>query len=181
MFSYLFPSNVPLSVHLPALTPFTLFHSSWKINICEAALGPSWLCLCQQGKWRKKASPSWSDLSLSTLLVSLSLSPNSQDSLGSWQKCVAVCQSALQAGKSVVVDNTNPDLESRCRWGFSSLCTRDYELKSGLDVPRNNVTEWTVPLHAASNGFLKRVSVHLGPFWYCGQLWNSDTVQWAKS
>ncbi|GMT25580.1 hypothetical protein PFISCL1PPCAC_16877, partial [Pristionchus fissidentatus] len=39
-----------------------------------------------------------------------------RDTLGTWQKCVAEAKSALCAGKSVVVDNTNPDKESRRRY-----------------------------------------------------------------
>lgn len=39
-----------------------------------------------------------------------------RDTLGTWQKCAAAVQSALQAGQSVVVDNTNPDRESRSRY-----------------------------------------------------------------
>nr|XP_056719440.1 bifunctional polynucleotide phosphatase/kinase [Euleptes europaea] len=49
-------------------------------------------------------------------LVSAGYAYANRDTLGSWQKCVAVCQSALLGGKSVVVDNTNPDLESRGRY-----------------------------------------------------------------
>ncbi|XP_026734315.1 uncharacterized protein F21D5.5 [Trichoplusia ni] len=39
-----------------------------------------------------------------------------RDVLGSWQKCAAEATKLLQKGKSVVVDSTNPDKESRARW-----------------------------------------------------------------
>jgi len=39
-----------------------------------------------------------------------------RDSLGSWQKCAAVMEKLLDAGKSVLIDNTNPDRESRTRF-----------------------------------------------------------------
>lgn len=39
-----------------------------------------------------------------------------RDQLGSWQKCVAVAEKALDQKKSVVVDNTSPDVETRRRY-----------------------------------------------------------------
>lgn len=39
-----------------------------------------------------------------------------RDSLGTWQKCLSVMKSGLDSGASVVVDNTNPDKESRSKY-----------------------------------------------------------------
>lgn len=39
-----------------------------------------------------------------------------RDKLGTWQKCVALCEQQLLRGRKVVVDNTNPDIESRSRY-----------------------------------------------------------------
>uniref|UniRef100_A0A8D8HAT3 Bifunctional polynucleotide phosphatase/kinase n=1 Tax=Culex pipiens TaxID=7175 RepID=A0A8D8HAT3_CULPI len=39
-----------------------------------------------------------------------------RDALGSWQKCVSLLDSTLKSGKRAVVDNTNPDVDSRKRF-----------------------------------------------------------------
>ncbi|XP_053609861.1 uncharacterized protein F21D5.5 [Plodia interpunctella] len=39
-----------------------------------------------------------------------------RDVIGTWQKCAAEAKLLLQSGKSVIVDSTNPDVESRARW-----------------------------------------------------------------
>ncbi|KAL7825309.1 hypothetical protein AOLI_G00325160 [Acnodon oligacanthus] len=39
-----------------------------------------------------------------------------RDTLCSWQNCESACECAMKEGRSVVVDITNPDLESRKRY-----------------------------------------------------------------
>ncbi|CAB3980855.1 bifunctional polynucleotide phosphatase kinase isoform X2 [Paramuricea clavata] len=56
-----------------------------------------------------------------TTFVKKHLLPNgyvhvNRDTVGKWQKCVAMCGSELARKKSVVIDNTSPDKESRQRY-----------------------------------------------------------------
>ncbi|CAH1269970.1 PNKP [Branchiostoma lanceolatum] len=65
-----------------------------------------------------------------------------RDVLGTWQKCVAACNRALAGGKSAVVDNTNPDAESRkryvdCARQAKAQC-RCFVMTASLDLCRHN-------------------------------------------
>ena len=52
----------------------------------------------------------------STVLSKLGYKIANRDTLGSWQKCAALVEQSLKDGDHVVVDNTNPDKESRGRY-----------------------------------------------------------------
>lgn len=65
-----------------------------------------------------------------------------RDILGSWQKCIAKVEQYLNQGKSVVVDNTNPDLASRQRYT---------EITKKHNVPIRCFVMTTSPEHAKHN------------------------------
>lgn len=65
-----------------------------------------------------------------------------RDSLGTWQRCVSAMEAALQSNKSVVVDNTNPDKESRGRFiskakALNTTC-RCFIMSTSLEHSKHN-------------------------------------------
>ena len=78
-----------------------------------------------------------------------------RDKLKTWQKCVAECDRVLKTGKSAVIDNTNPDKESRLRY---ISCAK----KNGVPVRCFQFT--TSIAHAKHNNRFRELTVKTGSY-----------------
>nr|XP_045608307.1 uncharacterized protein F21D5.5-like [Procambarus clarkii] len=78
----------------------------------------------------------------STHFAALGYVQANRDSLGSWQKCLSVMEKSLQDGNHVVIDNTNPDAESRKRYIDSAkkmnIPVRCFVFNTSKDHSRHN-------------------------------------------
>lgn len=65
-----------------------------------------------------------------------------RDRLGSWQKCVGEMEKILAQGKSVVIDNTNPDPPSRLRFltvaKSKNIPVRCFVMKTPIEHAKHN-------------------------------------------
>lgn len=78
----------------------------------------------------------------STYLVPEGYHHVNRDTLGSLQKCMSTLESALAAGKSVIIDNTNPDKESRQKFISAArkhgVMCRCFVLKTSIEHAKHN-------------------------------------------
>ncbi|XP_012288871.1 uncharacterized protein F21D5.5 isoform X2 [Orussus abietinus] len=65
-----------------------------------------------------------------------------RDTLGSWQKCVSMMDQSLTQGKSVVIDNTNPDPETRQKYvkvaQMHNVPVRCFVMKTDTEHSKHN-------------------------------------------
>ncbi|XP_071581558.1 bifunctional polynucleotide phosphatase/kinase-like [Temnothorax nylanderi] len=80
-----------------------------------------------------------------------------RDILGSWQKCIAAVQQYLNQGKSIVIDNTNPDPASRKRYieiaKKRNVSVRCFVMTTSIEYAKRNnkFRELTDPSHILIN------------------------------
>uniref|UniRef100_A0AAY4CB79 Polynucleotide kinase 3'-phosphatase n=1 Tax=Denticeps clupeoides TaxID=299321 RepID=A0AAY4CB79_9TELE len=104
-----------------------------------------------------------------------------RDTLGSWQNCVKACERGLKEGRSIAVDNTNPDPESRKRYCKSAgVPCRCFNFMASMELAKHNnrvsicsvtnlhLNKFVTP--TLSEGFSEILQIHFVPNFADSQL-----------